>query len=67
MPLSRIGMIEFVTDEKRLSKSDCRETAESLKREITILDADVGLLKIQQKALKRGIIPNELVDKKESA
>ena len=52
---------------KRLSKADCRETAESLKREITILDADVGLLKIQQKALKRGIIPDELVDKKKSA
>lgn len=53
--------------QKRLFKADSRETAEALKREIITLDADVELLKSQQKALKRGIIPDDLVDAKEPA
>ena len=51
---------------KRLLKADGRETAEALERDIITLNADVDLLKIQQKALKRGIVPDELADKEES-
>ena len=48
---------------KLLLKADCRETADAIGSEVTALVAEVETLKIQQKALKRGIIPEELVDK----
>ena len=45
---------------KRLKKADSRSTAAALEREIAVNVARIDVLKIQQKALKRGIIPDEL-------
>ena len=47
---------------KRMAKASDRETAAALQREIDTIGADVQILKAQQKALKRGIIPDELAD-----
>lgn len=41
---------------KRLVKSESRAVAASLMRDITALEEEVETLKIQQKALKRGIV-----------
>jgi hypothetical protein len=45
---------------KRLKKAGSRSAAEALEREIALNVARIDVLKIQQKALKRGIIPEEL-------
>ena len=45
---------------KQLKKADSRATAEGLEREIDAHASVLDVLKIQQKALKRGIIPDEL-------
>ena len=45
---------------KRLKKADSRSAAEALEREIAVNVGRIDVLKIQQKALKRGIIPDEL-------
>ena len=47
---------------KRLKKSDSLATAEVVEREIDELITRVDVLKVQQKALKRGIIPDDLKD-----
>jgi hypothetical protein len=47
---------------KQLKKADSRATAEALEREIDTHASALDVLKIQQKALKRGIIPDELKD-----
>jgi hypothetical protein len=47
---------------KQLKKADSRATAEALEREIDTHASALDILKIQQKALKRGIIPDELKD-----
>ena len=52
--------------QKRLLKAGSRESANALKEEIAILGAEVATLKMQQKAIKRGVIPFELVDKDET-
>jgi len=47
---------------RRLKKADSRSTAQALEREIEENAAKIDVLKVQQKALKRGIIPDELKD-----
>jgi hypothetical protein len=47
---------------RRLKKADSRSTAQALEREIEENVAKIDVLKVQQKALKRGIIPDELKD-----
>jgi predicted nucleic acid-binding protein len=47
---------------KQLKKADSRATAAALEREIDTQASALDVLKIQQKALKRGIIPDELKD-----
>ena len=47
---------------KRLNKADSRSTAEALEQEIETLGARLDVLKVQQKALKRGIIPDDFSD-----
>ena len=51
---------------KRISKASSREIAAALQREIDTIEADVEILKVQQKALKRGIIPDDLADDNQS-
>ena len=47
---------------KQLKKADSRATAEALEREIDTHASALDVLKVHQKALKRGIIPDELKD-----
>lgn len=47
---------------KRLKKADSRATAELIKREIETHAETLDVLKVQCKALKRGIVPDELKD-----
>ena len=46
---------------KQLTKADSRATADAIEREIETNAANLDTLKVQQKALKRGIIPEELI------
>jgi predicted nucleic acid-binding Zn-ribbon protein len=48
---------------KQLTKADSHSSAEAIRREIETLTNRFDVLKGQQKALKRGIIPDELDDK----
>jgi hypothetical protein len=45
---------------KRILKAPKRDSANILMREREALDRETEILKIQQKALKRGIVPEEL-------
>jgi hypothetical protein len=45
---------------KLLAKATNRKTANVIQRDLTILGAKIEGLKVQRKALKRGIIPDDL-------
>jgi hypothetical protein len=45
---------------KLLAKTTNRKTANVIQRDLTILGAKIEGLKVQRKALKRGIIPDDL-------
>jgi predicted nucleic acid-binding Zn-ribbon protein len=45
---------------KRLKKADSRATADTILRELDMLTGSLDELKIQYKALKRGVIPDAL-------
>jgi len=55
--------IKLIGDRRRqLKKADSRRSAAAIEREIETLAKRFDVLKVQQKALKRGIIPDELND-----
>jgi hypothetical protein len=55
--------IKLIGDRRRqLKKADSRRSADAIEREIETLAKRYDVLKVQQKALKRGIIPDELND-----
>jgi hypothetical protein len=54
---------KLVQERRRLlKKADSRSTADALEREIEENVAIIDVLKVQQKELKRGIVPDELKD-----
>jgi hypothetical protein len=54
----------IVQAEKRLMKSPNQKTALVIRSEIEELHTQVDALKVRRKALKRGIVPEELGDEK---